>query len=227
MWYRLVALALLFTSLFAQAEQCTISRAKVVNKDGSSLVLKENNCPDQNLRATKIYYLGGAAGLGGRLILTLQQPIADMPSGGAGFLDLDKDGFYEVSERGMCGAGPNCEGSIYKLAADRRSMFTYFSGGYADLSFVGGYLVEGGRASCCAWEFHLYKPQAKHYPISDGDMDYRVVVSVESDDAVPVCTFYRQIKNEQIIARPPAKALYQLCENYGPKYILTPPDPVK
>lgn len=223
MWYRLVALALLFTSLFAQAEQCTISRAKVVNKDGSSLVLKENNCPDQNLRATKIYYLGGAAGLGRRLILTLQQPIADMPSGGAGFLDLDKDGFYEVSARGMCGAGPNCEGSIYKLAADRRSMFTYFSGGYADLSFVGGYLVEGGRASCCAWEFHLYKPQAKHYPINYDHMVYRVVVSLDAEGEKPKCTFYRQAGGSERITSPPNRTLLQLCENYGQDYTLVHP----
>lgn len=222
MRYRLVALVLLFASLFAQAESCTISRAKAVNKDGSSLVLKESNCPDQDQRISKIYYQAGA-GLPKRLVLKLHDFISDAPSGGIGFMDLDKDGFYEVSESGMCGAGPNCEGSIYKLAADRRSMFTYFSGGYADLSLIGGYLVEGGRASCCAWEFHLYKSQAKHYPINYDHMVYRVVVSLDAEGEKPKCTFYRQTGNTERIARPPNKSLLQLCENYGPDYTLVHP----
>ncbi len=49
---------------------------------------------------------------------------------------------------------------------------------------LGGYLVEAGRASCCAWEFHVYRPTSRHYPISYDDMAYMATVGMLADDDV-------------------------------------------
>ncbi|MFS8972994.1 hypothetical protein PO002_00580 [Cupriavidus necator] len=95
---------------------------------------------------------------------------AEAPFSGGGLIDLDGDGEYELQIGGTCGAGPNCEGNIYKLDRKSGRLYHYFTGGYAELFMLGGYLVEAGRASCCAWEFHVYRPTSRHYPISYDDM---------------------------------------------------------
>lgn len=223
MWYRLVALALLFTSLFAQAEQCTISRAKVVNKDGSSLHLKVTYCLDQDVRTAKIHYQA-APKQAKTLVLSFKQRISVTPFGDAKFVDLDGDGVYEVEKSEGCG-NVNCDGDIYKLAADRLSMFHYFSGAYFELTPVGDFLVEAGRASCCSWEYHVYPTIAKQYPIKWANRLYEISIAGESSSGgdKPECTFRGKVRGRWQVINPPSKKLLKFCANYGPDYTLVHP----
>lgn len=224
MWYRLVALVLLLTPFYVQAEPCTINRTKVVNQDGSSLHVKEKYCPDQDIRTAKIYYQAGK-NQAKVPVLRLKRQISEAPFGDPHFVDLDKDGIYEVAQKGTCGAGPNCDGDIYKLAADRLSMFHYFSGGYAELTPVGGFLVEEGRASCCSWEYHVYPTIAKKYPINAANRLYEISINgaPSSDGDKPECTFGGKVRGRWQVINPPNKKLLKFCENYGPDYTLVRP----
>lgn len=207
---------------------CERSTQTTANRDGSSLIVTQDECADANERRIRVAYRGGAKHKA-RTVLQLTQLIDETPMGNAQAIDLDGDGMFEIELRGMCGAGPNCEGSIYKLDATRRAMFAYFVGGYADLSMRDGYLIEGGRASCCSWEFHVYATQARHYPIGYDDMKYMIVaqaVVVDGKDEVDrgECTISQHIGDAWKIVPAPSPALAALCEVYGPDYTLVPPD---
>ena len=47
--------------------------------------------------------------------LQVEQEAASNRMGHADLVDLDQDGMHEVEVRGMCGAGPNCEGDVYRI----------------------------------------------------------------------------------------------------------------
>ncbi len=215
----------------AWAAPCERRTDTVSNRAGSQLLLANVECADEDQRRIEVRYRSGAKGRA-HTVLRLTQSIAEAPSGGAYAVDLDGDGEMEIAVRGMCGAGPNCEGTIYKLAADRKSMFAYFVGGYADLRLQDGYLIEAGRASCCSWEFHLYSPRAKHSPIVDDDMDYLITVGLSDQDAAPPaeggpppeidCTVLQRVGADWKPAAIPAPGLAALCEVYGPHYRLNP-----
>ena len=84
----------------------------------SRRLLANVECADEDQRRIEVRYRSGAKGRA-HTVLRLTQSIAEAPSGGAYAVDLDGDGEMEIAVRGMCGAGPNCEGTIYKLAADQ------------------------------------------------------------------------------------------------------------
>jgi len=207
--------------------KCTVATQTVANRDGSALVLRREECPDQDRRNLRVSYRADAKHKAYR-VLSLDQSIEETPMGGANPIDLEGDGMFEIEVRGMCGAGPNCEGTIYKLASDKRSMFAYFSGGYADLHRQDGYLIEGGRASCCSWEFHLYRTDLADRSIDESAMAYMITVGVsvrEGSDQVEGsdCYVSRREGDEWKAAPLPTPGLAKICEVYGTDYRLNPP----
>ena len=211
---------------WAAEAKCTVNTQTIANRDGSALILRQEECPDQDQRNIRVSYRPDAKHKA-YSVLTLSQSIEEASTGGAHSIDLEADGQFEIEVRGMCGAGPNCEGTIYKLASDKRSMFEYFSGGYADLRLQDGYLIEGGRASCCSWEFHLYRTDATDRPIDESAMEYMVTVGVllkEGSDQVEGsdCQVSRREGNDWKAAPPPTPGLARLCEVYGTDYRLNP-----
>lgn len=151
------------------------------------------------------------------------------PTGGARLVDIDDDGYHEIEVRGMCGAGPNCEGEIYR--SDRKSgqIELFFSGGYSELLVIDGYLIESGRASCCSWEYHAYRLEGRKSPLDYEHMDFMIVVDAAADpdqedaDAAPRCTFSQVINgSSQVIAPPPGDQWLKLCEVYGAYDVFTP-----
>jgi hypothetical protein len=152
--------------------------------------------------------------------------LSEIPNGTAKLIDLDKDGQHEVEIGGSCGAGPNCEGTVFRMNAKGSAMTPFYRGGYFTLTMIDGYVVETGRASCCSWESHGFKvrPGADH--VTDEDLEYLVDVDSEGgENGVPVtatCSFRRREGKAWTYVAPPSRAWLPLCEQYGKKYTLRP-----
>jgi uncharacterized protein len=71
--------------------------------------------------------------------------------------ELDRNGNAELDILLTCGAGPNCGHQLMRFDPDSNSMYDYFNGGYSDLSYFDGYLLEHGRGGFNEWEFHAHK----------------------------------------------------------------------
>lgn len=217
----LVSLCLVHPLAFAQ---CDITTEEAENADGSSLQLVVQYCEGAGEREVNVSYRA-TADAPYASIFQLVQDAEEAPMGGASLRDLDGDGLHELETRGMCGAGPNCEGAIYLLTPERDGLFEFFAGGYSELNMIDEFLVEAGRASCCSWEYHAYRLRSKLEPIQASDFAYRVVVGLsvasDTDDEV-TCTF---TDSENRIVLPGNPNLLPLCDLYGPDYILATPEP--
>jgi len=224
-----VALLLCLLAPCAWAQEATCEPAapeRAENRDGSVLTV-QTECAAPDLRRYVATLLCEAGRVCDRLALT--QDVAYNSMGHADLVDLDQDGMHELEVRGMCGAGPNCEGDIYRIDPATRTLQHFFSGGYYELRVIDGWLVESGRSSCCSWEFHLWRLDAPHaLPLDYDSMDLMVQVDASGDDEGNVtgvtCTFTRQSGDNSRVVAPPSPALEAICGHYGEPYDLTPPD---
>ena len=212
---------------WAQDAVCEpVDPVRAENRDGSVLTVR-TECPTLELR----HYVAVLTCDAGRICdrLQVEQEAASNRMGHADLVDLDQDGMHEVEVRGMCGAGPNCEGDVYRIDPATRTLQHFFSGGYYELQVIDGWLVEAGRSSCCSWEFHLWKLDApRPLPMDYDTMDLMVQVDAGGDDDGNVtdvrCTFTRQSGDNRVVVAPPSPALEAICEHYGAPYDLTSPD---
>ncbi|WP_344758644.1 hypothetical protein [Luteimonas lutimaris] len=197
---------------------------QVRNSDGSVLALA-TECPTPDLRR-HVVTLDCA---NGRRCdrMELEQPGEYALTGGARIIDLGDDGMHEIEVTGSCGAGPNCEGDVYAVDPDAGKLVHLFSGGYSELFTRDGWLVESGRASCCAWEYHLWNLGGNHtLPLGEYDtMDLMVKVGAIMDEEGFDCVFLRGSGDNWQAVAPPSPALETLCEVYDKDYRLKPPDP--
>lgn len=224
------ACALLFWALpaFAWAQDASCepdAGSRVENRDGSALSLR-TECPSREQRR----HVAVLTCADGRACdrLEIDQDVAEAATGHASLMDLDGDGMHEVEVRGMCGAGPNCEGDVYRIDTTAHKLRHFFSGGYSDLQAIDGWLVESGRASCCSWEFHLWKLDAPHeWPLQYDSMDLMAVVDASGDEDGNVtgvrCTFSRENGDNRQAALP-SPVVERICGTYGEPYELTLPD---
>ena len=220
-------LGLLAPCAWAQDEVCEPGEAaRAENRDGSVLTAL-TECASPEVRR----YVVTLACDGGRTCdeVELTQEVAYASMGRVDLVDLDQDGMHEVEVRGMCGAGPNCEGEVYRIEPATRTLQHFFSGGYYELQVIDGWLVEAGRSSCCSWEFHLWKLDApRPLPLEYDTMDLMVQVDAGGDEEGNVtnvrCTFTRQSGDNRAVVAPPSPALEAICEHYGEPYDLTSPD---
>lgn len=219
-----ICLFVVFAVTFSNAKSKPTTRTKL-NKDGSLLKIVEKS--DQTDRHISIYFSQNRKSKP-KKVLTLEQYIDDAPSGGAGFFDIDNDGFYEIEVQGMCG-GANCEGTIYKLDRKSGSLYEFFSGGYYEIFVLEDYLIESGRNGCCGWEYHAYKIEENNQKLLVGDnMAMMISVNVEGDGKGNIknvsCSFGKSVGGEFELINPPSKKWLKLCENYGKKYELVRPE---
>ena len=158
-------------------------------------------------------------------VLRHTQSIAEAATGGGRLRDVDGDGVFEYEEIGACGAGPNCEGWIFKIQEDRRRMHLLFHEGYADFRRVSNYYVASGRANCCSWEHHLYEVPSDGHAIEGREPLYRITVgSVDGNDTDSTpCVVSTRVRGKWVLSAIPDNRLSQLCEVYGPDYIINPP----
>jgi|GEM_PF-5721757 len=77
--------------------------------------------------------------------------------------EQDRNGYAELDVTTACGSGPNCTHQLMHFDPDSNSMYDYFTGGYSDIDYFDGYLIEHGRGGYDEWEIHAYKmhPQGK------------------------------------------------------------------
>jgi hypothetical protein len=137
--------------------------------------------------------------------------------------DFDKDGYLDLNVRGQCGAGPNCEGNIYRFDPTTRTFYHFFSGGYSELDISAGYVIESGRASCCSWEFHVYKIPADQRLMEYDKMDFGISIAAPEDKGPARCKFFRPQSDGEEIIKPPAKRWLRYCQEYGRRYVIEPP----
>jgi hypothetical protein len=227
----MLLLLLLFSASALQAK-CQPHIVSVTNADSSQFQSRtvacdaiEEGSSEQN--TVSIYYIS-KPGAKASLLQSFELNVdGDAPFGSVGFEDVDKDGFHEIEQRGMCGAGPNCEGNIYKFDTKSKKLYHFFSGGYSHLLFIDGHLVEAGRASCCAWEFHAYKVRPDKKLLEYDTMTFMVDVRASGDDSGEIkaveCEFKRSVKGEWKTIRPPSKKWLVICEHYGEAYTVVKP----
>lgn len=234
-WPALLLLSLCVVSpAFAGADggECQPREQVVTQADGSRLRLAVR-CDAAGADGTVSparYEVAIAAPGGSRFqpALTLGTDAMEEPLRDVDLVDIDQDGFFEVETRGMCGAGPNCLGDLYRRDPATGKLFHFFSGGYADLRVVDGHLVESGRASCCAWEYHAWPlggpPRLRDYDNMTLMITIGADIASEDEDAPARCTFsQRNGDNWQVVA-PPGAAWLALCEAYGDGYHLVTPE---
>lgn len=222
--------SLVFFATGAQAK-CQPNIVTVTNTDQSQLQSRAMFCEDVDEagpeNSVSIYYIS-KQGADAQLLDTFKlYADGEEPFGSIGFEDIDNDGFFEVEKRGMCGAGPNCEGELYKFDRKTESLYHFFSGGYSHLLFIDGHLVEAGRASCCAWEFHAYKITPDKKKMEYETMAFMVDVRAAGDDSGEVigveCEFKELINGEWRTVMPPNERWLVICEHYGEAYSLVKP----
>lgn len=225
-----IAIATMAGTAQAQEADCQpVATTRSANADGSTLSVR-TECPGDGRR---VHVVELACRDGRRCDETrIEQDLMETPMGHASLVDLEGDGMHEVEVRGMCGAGPNCEGDVHRIDPASHRLVHFFTGGYADLSVQDGWLVEAGRASCCSWEFHAWRLDGTHaLPLQYDNMDLMVKVDaaagLDGDDeeaAGVACTFLRPAGDNARVVAPPTAALERLCGHYGEPYRLTPPD---
>lgn len=225
------ALALLMGLLSpcAWAEDATCEPAEPVraeNRDGSMLMV-QTACASPGLRRYVVTLTCDAGRTCDRQEVV--QEVAYTGTADAALIDLDGDGMQEAEIRGVCGAGSDCEGDVYRIDPATRTLLHFFSGDYYELRVIDGWLVESGRSSCCSWGFNLWRLDAPHdLPLGDEAVDLTAQVDAGTDENGNItdvrCTFMRQSGDNSRVVAPPSRALERICEHYGEPYALTSPD---
>lgn len=222
-----IALATLLSLVIADAnaeDGCVpVPEQAATNADQSTISLA-TTCDPSGARR----YILRARAQGGEMQELVVEPDTDDPSrGSAELVDVDSDGHHEIEVRGMCGAGPNCLGDLYRLNRRTGKLQQFLSGGYASLLVIDGHLVESGRASCCSWEYHAYKLDNRDEVRGYENMELMVQVgadlSSDDEDAPARCTFSRRMGGDWVVVPPPGRQWLSLCDVYGDDYHLVTP----
>lgn len=201
------------------------------NRDGSQLELRKRSCEGGEEMSATVWYRVRPEDAA-RKLMHYQSP--DTPgTWAASLVDFDRDGWFDLRQGGQCGAGPNCEGEIHRFDPQQHELYLMHAGAWADVSFDGEYLVESGRASCCAWEYHVYRVRHRPRPVFDEMPDFIILadggfVGDDKDGESPAtrCRFSRRTGDDYRVIAPPAKRWLEYCSLYGDDYVVEPPEPV-
>ncbi|MHC9084768.1 hypothetical protein ACYX7E_06970 [Luteimonas sp. RIT-PG2_3] len=216
-------------------DDCTRTR-EVRNLDGSRLRLHQgclaqasggddDGDPGQPLRAYTVTYAAAGSEVF-RPAYAAIVPSDDDEIRAVDFSDLEGDGMHEVEVTGICGAGPNCAGTLYKLDPDTGTLYPFFDGAWSGIQVIDGHVVEGGRASCCAWEYHAWPLLPGHRPRVSKTMAFRVSVgsSIDPEREDVSCRFTRPVADgDDVLISPPNARWLQLCTVYSEDYHLATP----
>ena len=205
----------------ATAQQCQQTLACAQNADYSSFQMVQSTCTadDQMMNEVKVYRYAHA-GAAAVLVWSVskleggQQVVWNTP---------DRNGFAEldVEHEDECGTGPNCAHDLYHYDPAAGTMAAYFSGGYTDLSYFDGYLLESGRASCCSTELHAYRIRHEGSRDVVDKMAFAVEQDLGSDTEPAKCRYFVPLDQDPYSreVKPPDDRWYQaICGKDG-----TPP----
>lgn len=188
-----------------------------VNRDGSILQAVVEDCPATSAetppRDIAVY-----------LYRNRQSPPEHLTTlRGREFRDLDMNerdgqGYVQLDILEFCGAGPNCVHDLYRFDPHDRELYHYFSGGYSELFYFDGYLIESGRASCCSWEWHAYKVRRVGRRELVSDRFFVITTSTLEDEGGKEnedhCQFYEYVGKDGAGIRPvepPSRKWLDFC----------------
>lgn len=216
-----------FVALSTCRAACGNTRQERFNSDGSAIRVLQRQCEETEKRTIQVQ-IKPTSSASYHTVLTRTQNTAEAATGGGNLRDIEGDGFFEYEETGICGVGPNCEGTVFKLTPSRKNLYLFFQGGYANFSYIPGLYIESGRTSCCSWEHHLYSTPKHAKTITENQHIYSVTVgSVNSEnvDGTP-CFISGKRNGKWAEVNPKNKGILRLCELYGSDYIVNPPLPI-
>jgi hypothetical protein len=196
----------------------------VKNRDGSELKLRTSSDGAAQKKSVDVLFRQSPRDQL-RRIGRFDLPWDSPPQGRAFLLDWDGDGQYEVHILSDCGAGPNCDGVLYRIRKDSARLEVFFKTAGADVGLIKGHLIETARDSCCAWSATAYVFDAKRYfvnPKPAFSVDMKASPQVGANDPV-TCTFTRDTSQGIKVIFPPDNAFLKICEHYGPQYKLARP----
>ena len=152
-----------------------------------------------------------------------EQALSSAPPVGAHIIDWDKDGEHEIEIVHFCGAGPNCESTIYRVDKNKHALSRFFQASGSEVMLIDGYLVESARDSCCAWIYDAHKfVRSKQWVDPKASFSVLVQFGAKDSDA-STCTFYIDAPDEPKTINPPSKAFLKVCNHYRTGYVVTKP----
>ena len=208
-----LALSVFVLPSTAIAEPCTIALKRTKLGETSSLLIRNEQCPNSDRRVVKVLIQSDTKVP--RLIFRKTQSLSAAPFGGGSFIDLETDGTPEVDITGECSA-PNCEHELYKLSEDQRSMYHYYRGGYFSVTRTPNFLVTSSYGSYSSWEYLAYDPSPQKFPIEN--FRYSVHISSAGDSNRLTCKISEPLSRGRLqLVVPPLEELLGFCRHYGEK----------
>lgn len=209
----------------ARAATCEDHLQKARQSDGNTIIVSTRECTGSTDRriTVNLQRVSGTPSV----LHRFRQSTKQAPTGGATLKDIDGDGISELELTGACGSGSVCQRALYKVNAAGTGLFLLYAGGNSEVEVTSGYLIEGGKAGCCTWQFKAYKLPSQTRRINDSDLHYRIEVGMldaaigsSNDVPSPDCRFTAKPATRWVVVAPPSKALEKVCEVYGPDYVL-------
>lgn len=184
------------------------------NIDGSIIIIKSTDC-NQNMICFELTLKNTGEKVKHKIMSHKNKKPAEVE-----LIDIDKDGFYDLIIRGVCGAGPNCKGDIFRFDSSKRNLYHFYSGGYYDLEVSKGYVIETGRSNYNTWVYNVYKIPSDQALITYKNVEFYIESTVKTKNVSSFCRF--KLPNGKVI-KPPNKQWLKYCSMQDNKYILKLP----
>ncbi len=211
-----------FASASSSAE-CQIKTDQRRNADGSQVRIRKKQCDDDQFKILWVE-IKPQSSAAFTTVLKRTQLLDQIPADGGSLQDIDGDGIYEYVEVMSCGAGPNCRHQIFKIDSQLPKAYLLFDGAYFKFRTISGFYVATGRSSCCSWDHQVYRKPKMNRMISEQDLLYTITVSMDSvDSPVAQCLITKRVGSYWLPTELNDKNLLQLCEVYGDRYGVNPP----
>jgi hypothetical protein len=192
------------------------------NRDGSAVKVVVRDHLKKDHREIIVFF---RAALMGPTVLIgrFEQPLSSAPLVGAQIIDWDKDGEHEIGILSFCGAGPNCERTIYRVDKNKNALRLFFRAAGSDVELIEGYLVESSRDTCCSWISSAHKfVRSRQWVNPEASFSVRVEAP-DKDRDTSTCTFYIDVPQGRRTINPPSKAFLKVCDVYGEGYVVIQP----
>jgi hypothetical protein len=195
------------------------------NRDGSAVRVRTVTDEAAGLRHVGIYFRKAAQTRMQRIARHTYSLNESPAIGITQIVDWDRNGTHELSVTMGCGAGPNCETTLWHIDPATAQLVPLFSGG-GDVFYLNGYLVDFGRNNCCSWEASVHAVSPDRLRIDPTPTLY-VYTGLRETSTVPpqtltlqgkgsegealICYFYTRSPSGQATLMPPPAGLRRLC----------------
>lgn len=188
------------------------------NSDGSAVRIQTLTDKQREERRVKIFFRSHKSGHM-KLVASMSRSMAESPAAGLTHIfDWDRNGIHEISFVESCGAGPNCDGVLYRVNQSGE-LVVLFEGNPTVVDYINGHFIDYGRNNCCSWI-------AAAHPVSQDRLHiqakpaFYVFIGSESTslNSAPQyqCRFYRHgPSGEEIPVNVPKKKFQKVCNFYN------------